>query len=90
MSVAGRRLPVKLALHGLLSFLCILDDFAQTGMRAQKAISKGQGIGTGRRPLLDAFGKIYNPNLNDTAIFKAAQGPGFCLHGLFRHRGPPL
>jgi hypothetical protein len=65
---------VWLKLHSLLSLLCIFNNIVQARMVAQKAISKGQRMGTWSWSLLHAFGKICDPNFNHPAILKAPQG----------------
>jgi hypothetical protein len=59
-------------------------------MHAQKAISKGQCMGTGSWSLLNAFSQVRNPNLNNPAILNTTQGFCFWFFSRFGHDISPF
>jgi len=72
-----------------LDFLRVRNDLVQPWIRAQEAISKWQRIRTGTRTLLQTFGKLLDPDLDDAAILDAAQGFGFCFGAWSGHGTSP-
>lgn len=63
--------------------LGVLDDLIQPGILAEKAISKGYGMGTRGGSLLQTFSESIHPDLNNTAILETTQG--FCFYSLLGH-----
>jgi hypothetical protein len=77
--------PAYLNFHCLLRPLCIFNNFIQSRVVAQKTVPKGQCMGAVSWALLDAFGKVRNPDFNHPAIFQAPQGFYFFFRSSFRH-----
>jgi hypothetical protein len=85
-----KALPSALKLGSQQSFLCILNHVIDTRMHAEKAIPKGQRMGTVNGSPFCTFSKVSNSNLNNAAIFDALGGFFFCFRSLFRHDRSPL
>jgi hypothetical protein len=49
----------------------MLDDLLQPWIRTQETISKRQGVPAGIWTLLEAFGKLLDPDLSNTTVLNS-------------------